>query len=93
MRTRLFHRTGGGFGFDDLIAFTAQRFEGQSSCVCAVIDNQNATIGQNASLDMEFRSDFNRSDMEFRKVARIDDCVNFKSCYDEARCDRAGRSE
>ena len=26
--------------------------------------------------------------MEYCKGARIDDCVNFKSCYDEARCDK-----
>jgi len=46
MRTRLFHRTCGGFGFDDVVAVTTQRFDCHSSGIRTVIDNQNVTILQ-----------------------------------------------
>jgi hypothetical protein len=49
MRTRLLHRPSGRFGFDDLIAFTAQRFVYQFSGIRIFIDDQNATVLQTTS--------------------------------------------
>jgi hypothetical protein len=49
MGTCQFHCGSGGFGFDDLIAFTAQRFVYQFSGIRIFIDNQNATVLQTTS--------------------------------------------
>jgi hypothetical protein len=88
MRARKFHRTSGGFGFDDPVAIIAQCFDRQSSGIRIVIYNKDATVLQGTSRIVALRLNCNLSDVKFRNGARIGDCVIFNSCYDEARCDK-----